>query len=122
MGSPIFDWLIQREHVQLLLAVFAAVWVVGVYLLYGRSQNQSKKPARQKNFWLLLGALGPLALALWFVYNAIMDAFGLDSVRALIINLAIFLVVGVCVGMLFRSTIKPPKPPAEPLDDTPAGQ
>jgi membrane protein implicated in regulation of membrane protease activity len=111
MGNPIFDWLIQREHVQLLLAVFALLWIVVVYLVYRRRLclsgrlGQGEKPAPQKNFWLLIGALGPLALALWFICNAIMDALGLDSVLGLVLNLALFLIIGLCFGFLLRKTL-----------------
>ena len=35
---------------------------------------------------------------LWLIYNAIEDAFGLDSIKALLINAALF----VCVGLIGR--------------------
>lgn len=44
---------------------------------------------------------GPLLLcaALWPLYNAVEDHFGLDSVAALAINLGIFLLVGALCGI-----------------------
>ena len=47
---------------------------------------------------LSVGLLGPAALGLWVIYNALEDHFGLDSVAALLINLVIFLAVGVLAG------------------------
>ncbi|MGH7740015.1 MAG: hypothetical protein ACREL1_07700 [bacterium] len=44
---------------------------------------------------------GPLVAGLWFIYNAIEDHYGLDSVKALGINAFIFIVVGALWGYLF---------------------
>jgi hypothetical protein len=51
---------------------------------------------------LAAGLLGPAALGLWFVYNALEDHFGLDSVAALLINLVLFLAAGALAGVLVR--------------------
>lgn len=60
---------------------------------------------------LLCGAAGPAALAMWRVYNAITGRYGLDSVRGLLINLALFaavgLAVGVAVGLVCRRRASP---------------
>jgi len=48
---------------------------------------------------LLCGLAGPAALVMWRIYNAVMGRYGLDSVRALLINLALFATVGVIVGL-----------------------
>lgn len=47
---------------------------------------------------LAVGLIGPAALGLWSVYNALEDRFGLDSVHALLINLAIFVAAGLLGG------------------------
>jgi hypothetical protein len=49
---------------------------------------------------LACGLLGPAVWALWRIYNAIEDRYGLDSVKALFINLALFIVVGITTGMM----------------------
>ena len=100
MGNSIFDWLIERGHVQGILIVAAALWVVGVFV-YGRVRRGRGQPAAQP-FLLLLGCLGPLALGLWFVYNTVMDRLGLDSLLGLGVNLVLFLATGLLVGLLFR--------------------
>ena len=43
---------------------------------------------------------GALVYALWLAYNAVTARLGLDSVKALVINLAIFVVVGLGYGIL----------------------
>jgi hypothetical protein len=52
---------------------------------------------------LIAGLVGPLIWGLWQVYNAIEDFYGLDSVKALLINLALFLIVGIAVGVGVRA-------------------
>jgi hypothetical protein len=47
---------------------------------------------------LLLGFTGPVLLALWFLYSGVMAAYGFDSVKALLINAALFLVLGTLTG------------------------
>ena len=48
------------------------------------------------------GLTGPAALLLWRIYNNIEDRYGLDSVRALLTNLGLFVVVGIVAGLLLR--------------------
>ena len=43
-----------------------------------------------------------LTWPLWLVYNRIEDHFGLDSVAALLLNLALFVVLGVALGFILR--------------------
>jgi uncharacterized membrane protein len=44
--------------------------------------------------------LALLNLGLWRVYNAITDRLGLDSVRNLVVNLALFIVLGAGAGLI----------------------
>lgn len=48
---------------------------------------------------LACGLAGPLLLGLWRAYNAIMGRYGLDSVKALLLNLGLFLAVGAAIGL-----------------------
>jgi hypothetical protein len=43
---------------------------------------------------------GALVYALWLVYNAVTARLGLDSVRALLINLGVFVFVGLGYGLV----------------------
>lgn len=48
---------------------------------------------------LLLGALaGAGNFALWTVYNAITENLGLDTVKNLLVNLGLFVVLGILIG------------------------
>jgi hypothetical protein len=48
---------------------------------------------------LLCGLAGPAIWGLWRMYNGIVSIFGLDSVRGLLVNLALFVGIGVVVGL-----------------------
>jgi hypothetical protein len=52
-------------------------------------------------FWGLVVS-GPLLSGLWFVFNSIEEAFGLDSIVALSINLALFCLAGLVLGFVMR--------------------
>jgi hypothetical protein len=51
---------------------------------------------------LLLGLLGPANWLLWRIFNGIEDHFGLDSVKAMLINLALFAALGITIGLALR--------------------
>ncbi len=100
--------LITRPQADVLIVGIAAIGVVAAVvaalLAHRRGQNAAKAAAR-------FG--GPLLLcaALWPLYNAIEDHFGLDSVAALAINAGIFVALGVVIGIswtaLFGKKNKP---------------
>jgi len=48
---------------------------------------------------LLCGLIGPAIWALWRLYNGVIGIYGLDSVRGLLINLALFVGIGVAAGI-----------------------
>jgi len=51
---------------------------------------------------LMIGLLGPANWLLWHLYNRIEDHYGLDSVKAMLINLALFAALGLIVGTAVR--------------------
>ena len=56
--------------------------------------------AKRVRLGLLLGVLvGGGNYALWTVYNAITEKLGLDTVKNLLVNLSLFIVIGVVVGV-----------------------
>jgi len=87
----------QAEHALRLLAV--ALPIAGLVLgaLIGAMRHRTVGGVL---VGLLLGLVGPAAFGLWHVYNAIMGRYGLDSVKGLLINLALFSVIGLVVGLV----------------------
>jgi hypothetical protein len=64
--------------------------------------------ARRPGAWargLLVGLLGPANWLLWRLYNGIENRYGLDSVKALLLNLAIFAALGVAIGIGLRYSV-----------------
>jgi len=90
----------------LLLPVFTAGMV---YLL--RNENVVK---RNRHRWVLGVLAGPALLVLWKIYNAIEDHYGLDSVKALLLNVAVFAAAALIitgVRILLRALLTTPPPP-----------
>jgi drug/metabolite transporter (DMT)-like permease len=63
---------------------------------------------------ILIGLLGPANWLLWRIYNRIEDHYGLDSVKAMLINLALFAVLGITIGLIYRFSRRPQPQPAGP--------
>jgi hypothetical protein len=55
---------------------------------------------------LVGGLVGPLIWLLWRVTNAIQDRMGLDSVAALFVNFAIFIGMGLAVGIVVGRVLR----------------
>jgi hypothetical protein len=55
---------------------------------------------------LALGLLGPANLALWRLYNAITNHLGLDTVRNLLTNMALFVGLGAAAGVAYGLTMR----------------
>lgn len=50
---------------------------------------------------IVFGLLGPLNWLLWTAFNAISNHTGLDSVRNVVLNMLLFIFVGVILGIGF---------------------
>ena len=93
----------QANH--LMLAVLVAAPIVG--LVAGASY---RRPVRGLIAGLLIGAGN---LVLWKVYNLITDRLGLDTVKNLLVNLALFVGIGLVAGFLWGRANRQPARRAE---------
>ena len=91
-----------------------ALPLVGLFtgLLMGR-RHGAVRAYTTRGF--VCGLVGPMNLLLWHVYNAITDRVGLDRVSNLFINLALFVGLGVVIGIASRR-VKPLPRAAAPGD------
>lgn len=84
----------QQAH-QFVILLSVLVTLAGMAWAVWRSREKGRKDPHliwpRGTFFVLLG---PLVFALWTVYNAIENHYGLDSVKALLINLVLFVAVG----------------------------
>jgi len=85
------ELITEHEANLLMLAVLIAAPAIG--LLWGAA---AKRLRRGLAVGLLVGVGN---YALWTVYNAITDRLGLDTVKNLLVNLALFVVVGIAAGL-----------------------
>ena len=83
------------ERLFLLLAVLGPPAGLVIGAVVGRRRNRLRWSSLAG---LLLGLLGTLNWLLWRVYNILTDANGLDSVKGLAINFALFVAVGSGLG------------------------
>lgn len=94
-------FLLDERHVLALLAALAVLtpliaWV-GAALM-----KQSKWLYHHRRWYLTVTLSGPLLFLLWFVFNGIENAFGLDSVIALLLNVLLFCLTGIGISYYIR--------------------
>lgn len=85
------------EQILMLLAVGLPVAGLLAGLSWGWRTRRTVPGAVQG---LVCGLLGPAIWVLWRMYNAIEDHYGLDSVKGLLINLALFVTLGASLGVV----------------------
>ncbi len=88
----------QANTAFLALAIATPLLAAVVFALL-RARMPDKKVAGRVSS--LIALAGPVNLAAWKVYNAITDRLGLDSVKNLLVNLALFVVIGIVAGLAF---------------------
>jgi hypothetical protein len=85
----------QMDRLFLALAILAPLLGAAIGALIGRRSNVGRGALKG----LLVGLLGPANLVMWKVYNALTDRMGLDSVRNLLVQLGLFVALGVIAGL-----------------------
>ena len=91
--------LVDANTVGMAVAVLSGVSLVLLVVLGLIAKSRASAGAKRG---ALLAGCGVLLYPLWSIYNRIEDQFGLDSVAALLINLALFVVVGALAGLALR--------------------
>lgn len=88
------------ERLFLMLAVLGPIAGLVIGAAVGKRRGQIRSGALAG---LMVGLLGTLNWLLWHVYNTLTDTNGLDSVKGLAINLALFVVVGALLGFGYHA-------------------
>lgn len=83
------------ERIVLALAAFISLSGLGAGAVLGILRRSF---ARDFLGGVAVALLGPVVWLLWRVYNAVENAFGLDSVKALVVNLMVFVIAGFAIG------------------------
>jgi hypothetical protein len=91
--------LVTVEQADKVIAYLAIV-LPAIGLLAGAAVGAARRAAlRGLLVGLVCGLVGPAIWLLWRMYNEIVGIYGLDSVRGLLVNLALFAGIGVIVGL-----------------------
>ena len=92
----------QQAH-QIVIALCVLVSLGSLsWALWESRRKAGKGPRLAWGYGIAGTLLGPLIFLLWTVYNAIENHYGLDSVKALLINLGLFLLTGILAVLVFR--------------------
>jgi len=86
----------QVEHAIRIAAVGIPAAGLLVGMLVGAARRRLKAGV---GIGLACGAAGPAIWVTWRAYNAVAERYGLDSVRGLVVNIALFTCIGVGVGL-----------------------
>lgn len=115
MDLSIFETMERTGIVDRILfwvAVFLPLFTAGLAFIL----RDEKIVTRNRHRWVLMTLAGPAVLILWHIYNRVVDHFGLDSVKGLLVNVTIFAVASLLftgLRILLRALItEPPPPPA----------
>jgi hypothetical protein len=96
------------ERLFLLLVVIGPIVGLAIGAAVGARRQEARRGAL---LGLLAGLFGPLNWLLWRIYNVVTDRNGLDTVRNLVINLALFIVVGGVLGVALGYAFRRPAAP-----------
>lgn len=86
-----------------ILAVAAPIVGLLIGAVLGARRGQAGRGAVKG---LLGGMVGPLNLLLWKLYNTLTDRMGLDSVRNLLVQLGLFVALGVISGLILGYLVR----------------
>jgi hypothetical protein len=98
----VLDLILNESNINRLIAAAAIILPLGCIAFYIILRRRLAAQPAGKVWVAAIGIFGPLVWVLWHVYNAIENAYGLDSVRGLVINLVLFIAVGVIFGLMLR--------------------
>jgi len=99
------------DRVLFWVAVFLPLFTAGLAFIL----RDEKIVMRNRHRWVLMALAGPALLILWHVYNSVVDHYGLDSVKGLLINVVIFIVAALLftgLRIMLKALITAPPPPA----------
>jgi hypothetical protein len=98
--------LVTTEQAERVIAIIAIALPIAGLTLGAIVGAVRRELARNALLGLVCGLAGPAIWVMWRICNGIIGRFGLDSVKGLLINLALFvaagLVIGLVVGIVWR--------------------
>lgn len=86
-----------------LLAILLPLVGAGIGYLLGAKRGHGLRGLRTGG---TMGLIGPANWLLWQAYNLITDRLGLDTVLNFAVNLTLFVVIGISLGLMLRRYIR----------------
>jgi len=97
--------LVREETIVQIFKLLA--WLLPALGLFcGAILSMVKKRIGYLGWGIGLGLAGPLNLLLWGLYSLTLDRFGFDSVKALFLNIIIFILIGIVLGFFIAFLIQ----------------
>jgi hypothetical protein len=102
MLKNILDYILVEERLNAFFLHIA--WVLPLAgVILGAAAGLYKKHLFRLTFrGFLWGLSGTAIYLMWLVYNAITNHYGIDSVKGLLVNIAVFVCVGLTGGIALR--------------------
>ena len=91
--------LVTVEQAERLIAALAYALPAAGLVLGAVVGGLRKRLGRGLLIGFVCGLTGPAIWLLWRMYNGIVGVYGLDSVRGLLVNLALFVAIGLVIGV-----------------------
>lgn len=104
--ETIVAYVTNEQHILMLLRILAIMTpLLGLAGGYICSRITHEK--RYFISWgIIYGLSGPCILLLWHLYNAITEYLGLDTVKNLVVNIALFVILGIGIGLILSKAPK----------------
>ena len=86
--------LITRPQANVFFIAILLIGIVTIFVAFTKTKSREKA--------LLFGAPLVIVGVLWWIYNAITDKLGLNTVLNLFVNAILFIIVGLGCGIFYR--------------------
>jgi apolipoprotein N-acyltransferase len=110
MLKSVLDYILVEERLDMFF--FQLAWIgPALGILFGFIVGMIRNKISEHSVNGFLWGLIPTGVSvLWWIYNLIVNHFGIDSVAGLLVNLGIFACLGLIIGLVirFRRTEKTP--------------
>ena len=112
--------LVDEQTVNAVMNLLAVALPLAGAIIGALAGMLARRPVPGALRGLAVGCLGLLNWVLWRLYNAITDQLGLDTVKNLLVNLALFVALGIAGGVAAGLYLRSRQP--APEKETPPAQ
>ncbi len=96
----VLDFVLNEQRLVLFFRSLAVSTPVLALCLIPILRITLKKQAGLRPMLTIIALSGPFITGLWYLYNRIVDHFGLDSLTGFTLNLSLFICIGIVIGYI----------------------